>query len=521
MGLPQGYQPPPLTVVPSAVELAHRELDMTNPTDREYTANMVAQGSLAAQMSWLNYRRIGEVRYAVARSAKIAGYTELRGVRVDTGGQVIGEAGDGSVVAEIVAGIYSRFGGTRGLMERYYTLRKVLGEAYLMRLRESEDVDGYWFLSPSEISSESVTPYVTSQRAAQNKDITWVTSRRHAANGNRESFQRRIQSRDFLGRIWQPDGEYLDDADSPMQSINDMCEMLHMLTENIKGRLQQRFALAGILLIPNEISDAAISGEMPKGNLYSTDKVLNYLIHVMTRNVMRHDSPIAQVPILLKGPADVLEKVRHLVLDQQVHETDLKLRGELIQRILDALDQQKQAVQGGEGTNHWGMWAVSDEERRITVQPDIEAACHAFTRMILWRELKERKWTAGRIRPWRVWYDLSSAAVKSNMGEDVRQAWDRGWVDAEYARGIMGAKSTDALEGDEYVRWVGIKTSNEYLACYGLEGVDVDWEQAALWGSKSGPPADSPADPEEVGPSSSGGGPDDRDSDTPKSEEPG
>lgn len=503
-------------VSPGEVHLAHRSIDLRETMDRAYLESLISITGDAPD-AWLNYRRIGEVRYAISRSARIAGYARLRAVKVDAAGNITREKASG-VEADIVESIYGRFGGTRGLIERYYTLMKVPAQAFLIRVVEKEIEDGYWFLSASELPSEA--DYET--RALKGEGRIWRTRRAPGVGGSWDAFERPIAPQDFLGRIWAPDHEFVEDTNSPMQSLKGMCQQLHDLTESISGRLRQRFAMAGILLIPNEMNDAAIQGDKPSDRKYHNDKVLNYLIHVMTTNVVNHAQGIAQIPILLKGPSQVLDKVQHVVMEATIAETDLKLRAELIDRILTALDQQKQAVTGGEGTNHWGMWAVSDEERRITVQPDLDAMCHALTRLVLWPQLKAKGRQPGSIRPWRVWYDLSAASVRANMSEDARQMWDRGIVSDEYLRAVGGATENDKPSDEEYVRRVGYVMKNPILACHGLEGVDAVLEEAAMWGNVSGPAADSPADPGEVGPGAGDpGSPSSRDSDTPKTKEPG
>ena len=511
------YTRPLTPAVHAGAELfAHRSLDTTNVDDRSYLSGVTAMGKSASEKSWENYNKIGEVRYAISRSARIAGYAQLRGEYVSKVGDIERTAESG-VVADIVEGMYGKFGGTRGLIERFYTLMKLPAEAYPIWVNEGGVRDGMWFLSPHEIDNSSVI----GGKVDTSRPIKWVTGRYTDPNGGSQNFYRSVQPQDFIGRIWAPSKQYTDEVDTPMTALNAWCEMLDTLTQSIMGRLRQRFALAGLLLIPNEISDAAINGPVTPGQ-YSNDKVMNYLITIMTRNVAFHDQGMSQIPAILKGPQDALEAVRHIILDTQIAETDIKLRGELIGRILDGLDQQKQGVTGGADTNHWGMWAVSDEERRITVQPDLESMCQGLTKMILWKELKARGWEDAKIRRWRVGYDLSQAAVKTNVGEDARQAHDRGVVNAEFVRRSIGAGADDAMDDDEYTRWVGVKLQDSVLATYGLEGIEVAALPVRASEPEPGPNADSPGDPSKVGPGvGEPGSPGSRDSDTPKSEEPG
>lgn len=512
------YTPPPAPTkaAPSEVNFAERALNPGDDEDRGYLVGTSSMGKMSSERSWENYNRIGEVRYSIARSARIAGYAHLRAEYVSRTGEVESVAEKG-VVADEVAMMYGKFGGTRGLVERFYTLMKVTAESYPIWVRENGMVDGMWFLSPHEIDGDSII----GGKVDTSRPVKWITGRFHDPTGGAQKFTRSVANKDWIGRIWVPSKQYTDEVDSPMTALNDQCEMLHTLTQSIMGRLRQRFALAGLLLIPNEISDAAINGPATPGQ-YSSDKVMNYLITIMTRNVANHETGMAQMPGILKGPADVLDKVRHIIIDTQIAETDIKLRAELINRILDGLDQQKQATTGGEDTNHWGMWAVSDEERRITVQPDLEAMCWGLTKMVLWRRLLERGWDPAKVRRWRVGYDLSQASVKTNVAEDARQAWDRGLVNGEFVRRSIGATEEDAMEPEEYVRWVGLQMKDPVLAAYGLEGIEVATLPVRASSKTPGPSPDSPGDNPKVGPGvGDPGSPNDRDSDAPKSEEPG
>lgn len=513
------YNAPPTPTAALGSELfAQRPLDISNEEDRGYLQGTTAIGKESSDQSWLNYNRIGEVRYAISRSARIAGYAQLQAHNVSRTGEVE-EVADRGVVADIVSEMYGKFGGTRGLVERFYTLMKIPGDSYPIWVREGGIVDGMWFMSPHEIDSNSILP---NGKVDTTKPVKWITARMRSQQGEETAFTRDVAKDDFLGRIWSPSKQYTDEADTPMTALNPWCEMLDTLTQSIMGRLRQRFALAGLLLIPNEIGDAAINGPAKPGQ-YSSDKVMNYLITIMTSNVTSHAQGMAQIPAILKGPAEALDKVRHIILDTQIQETDLKLRGELIGRILDGLDQQKQGVNGGEGTNHWGMWAVSDEERRITVQPDLESMCFGLTKMILWKRLLDRKWDPAKIRRWRVGYDLSQAAVKTNVGEDARQAFDRGLVNSDFVRRSIGATEQDKMVGPEYIRWIGTSMSDPILATFGLdEAIEVRALPVRASTAGPGPNADSPADPSKAGPGvGEPGSPGSRDSDTPKSKEPG
>jgi hypothetical protein len=507
----KAYTPSVGTLAPhpnDANALAARSLNLVDAgSDRKYVHHLLGAGALVSHNAWKWYDEIGEVRYGISRSARIAGYGILQGARVSIAGMTLSKA-DAGVLAEEVAKIYSPYGSTRHLLERYYTLLKLPADMWLVRCRNGGGEDGYLVLSSDEIERDSLD---------SPGPIKWKTTM-SSPDGGSTTFEREIAREDFLGRVWNASARWIDIADSPMTGLATECEVLHLLTQTMKGRLMSRFAMAGILLLPQEMSDAAIAGPDPNKTLH-TSKVLNYLITAWTRNMSNHDQSIATLPIALQGPAAVLDKVKHLMLDTAIDERDLKLRTELIGRILTGLDVQKNATQGVGDTNHWAAWAVSDEERRIAVQPDIDAFSWVLTRLILWPALRNRGWEEGKVRRVRVIADLSEAAVKTNQAEDFRLLRAEGGVSLEALRRVSGAKESDKPDNDEYVRWFGAKHADPYLAFYGLEGIDVDYDKVGMLKRPTGPipgPDDADRGPGVGDP----GSPDDRETDTPRTERP-
>lgn len=514
----RAYTPPAAIpeITAPASSFAYRPIDIADRADRDYLESVASMSRSSAGLSWRYYDTVGEVHYAISRSSRLAGYGQFYAERINTRGQAI-DSKDQGVVADIVAGIYGRFGGVRGLIERYYTLMKIPAEGYLIRVREGGDVDGYWVLSPDEIEPASLV----GGRPKLGEPVKWITASIPSTGGGNTNFTREVRPEDFIGRIWNPSKRYVDMVDSAMYAQHQLCEELVMLTDNIKGRLQQRFALAGLLLIPSEINDAQIAGPTP-GEVHS-DKVMNYLITIMTRNVMNHEHALAHIPAILKGPAEVLDKVRHVVMETLVHETEIAQRQELIGRILDGLEVSKSQSKDGEDQSHWGRWEASNDEIRVAVRPDLEAFCHTLTRAVLHAELKARNWEPGRIRGWRVGLDLTDAVSKTNQGEDFRLAFDRVWVSAEAGRKVIGAKPEDAPDEKEQIRIIGWKQGDPYLALYGLkEAENIDWDKVGKGSSSTGPDPDSPADGGKVGPGvGDPGSPNDRDSDEKRSDRPG
>ena len=510
--------PTPTTFARGEDLTAAAQLNLTNKEDQAYAKSTAAHTRRTGARPWKWYDNIGEVHYAISRSARVAGYSALKCVEINDAGEIEKEVEDG-IPADIVRGIYSPFGGTRGLVDRFYTLMKVPADSYLLKVRDADgDPDGYHFLSADELDLTSFSRWKPGKA-----HVKWVTAPSTSGVEEGSRFVREVPPEDLLGRVWMPNRRYVDLTDSALTALDTECETLFLLTKTIKAKLMSRFALAGLFFLPNGISTARVSRKQEQVAGQEIDQTLNFLINAMTKNVRNWEDATAYMPILLKGNAEDGEKIRHIVMDQEIFGTDIELRRELINRILQGLDQNQDTTKGTSDQSHFSAWAATDEERRVAVQPDMEMMSWAMTRLILHRELEADGMNPADIVKYAVWFDLSKSATHANQQEDARQLSDRGLISDAATRRMSGVGKDDIIDEEEYVRWVGKQTKNPILMMHGLpEAKNVDWDAVKEFPAKTGPEADSPADDSEAGPGGGGaeGSPDTIDTDTPRKDRP-
>jgi hypothetical protein len=505
---------PPVDLSASSVEV-----NLADRSDANYLQSTVAFGQRAGRDSWKWYDEIGEVHYAISRTARIAGYAEFQAVRFAPDGTVE-ETIDRGMPAEIAQSFYSPYGGTRGLIERYYTLLKVPGDMYLIEMD-----DGYHLASPDELDVQSFAWWSSQRGDIKKLRLITVPGSYGAAVGgtgrnNQPEFVKELKDEQMIGRIWSPSKRHVDVPESALHALETECSALRDLTLSIKAQLRSRFALAGLLVLPPGMSMATgakgrgrIAGQIP-------EPTVDLIVAAMTRNVENLESAQALLPIILRAAhPDDGKKIEHIILDRKVFETDLQLRQELIGRILQSLDSNQDSVKGGSEQSHWGAWAASDEERRIAVGPDMESLCWAASRRIMQKKLPDKYPKKGNIG---FWFDLSRAASRSNMQEDARQAWDRVLVSDSAARRMSSIPDADAPSAEERVRAAGRLVRNPKLMLYGTPEYDtIDWEDVRQHNRATGPTSDSPADEPEAGPGEGDpGSPDDRETDVPRTERP-
>lgn len=483
-------------------------LDLANsPADREYVRDLAGRRFGEISEGWTWYKRLGTVRAAVERSAKIAGYTKFVAQQLAPDGSVAQEIEDGRV-AEAAQAFFAKNGGARGLVERFFVLMKIPAESWLIR---EEDGDGYFFLSSNELDVKDL------DWDGRSPDmIKWITA--PSASGRSDSFHKEISPENFLGRVWSPGRDYFDLVNSAMPSLTTEFEVLWWLTLTMRARLQNRYASSGMQYVPSEINEIAVTSADGKTQQVG---VLSYLAKAYNTNISQASrGEASQVSkILLRGEGKHAENFRNIYDDSGMPETDMALRSELRNTILDSLDISKAGATENQEANHFTAWANADAERRIAVQPDIEMMCWALTRLAFWDELRRRGITD--VEQYRLWFDLTDAGVKVNQAEDARQARDRGLTSPKATRTMQGLKETDKMTDPEYIQWVGVLTKNPRLALWGIEGADdLPWDEI-MPKSQPGPKPASDADPQEAGPGvGQPGSPDDNETDTPRADRP-
>lgn len=461
---------------------ASLELDLTGEEyDGNYFRTMLGYSKHIGRKPWEWYENIGEIHYAVSRGARIAGYARIYACKRNPDGTP-GEELKGGLAHDIAMGIESPFGGVRGLISRFYTQAKVPGDSILVRITDrAGQLEGYDFLCADEIDlggSVEASLVSTGGKFAPGTKMQRFTSPK-TQDGQR--LARPLRAEDVLGRVWRPDARYVDCSDSPMLPLQTECELLHLLTVGLKAKLTSRLALNGILFVPSQLNEVQYARHDGKSSKSEGMTMIDRLLAAATHAVLNYDKPEAAVPIMVAGDKDLAEAIKFITVDRELYETDMRLRQELIDRILMGLDVQPVDVKGMGDSNHWSAWAVSDDERRVNVQPELETFCWAATRMILHREMQEAKRTPKSILNTMLWYDLTDANVKTNMAEDARQLRDRILIGPAATRRMSGVKETDKPTEIEEIRQIGVEMGDPYLATFKMtEAEHIDWDKVAV-----------------------------------------
>jgi len=404
---------------------------------------------------WEYYRRIPDVRYIANLSGRLLSLSEPQ---LET----YTETGEWIVVDEPFAtsaldSLYESTGGLEDISRRFGQNYVVDGQCFFVgyNTRDGLNIE---VLSTRELTSEGR-----------------LYQRRSALGMTPASLPRGTK----VSRVWRRHPEFSELAETPLEAMVDDMETLIFLNQALRARVRSRLASAGVVFLPNSLVSVS-EATRPDGSDLPVDQVTRDLLEAMANAIDNPDSPDAAMPIVLRGPDESGEKIKHIVFDRTIDETEMQLRKELRQNILIALDAPKEVAEGLGGTSGFNASSIQMQMWEHTVAPIGDVMWEALTRMML-RPWLEKNGVEGRYR-WRV--NRDSVQIRNNEDEKTRVALDRGLISDTVARRRLGFSEADAPEVDEFVRWFGVQSRLPELAFYNL---DVDIPEAGIVSPYSAP----------------------------------
>jgi hypothetical protein len=235
----------------------------------------------------------------------------------------------------------------------------VPGEAYVVaQSGGGEDGEDLWWV-------------VTSRQIKRQGD-TITVSRSPVHGGGTMEYREGI---DLILRVWTPHPADTSEPDSATRSaIPDLREM-EALRKREFAELDSRLSGAGVFAIPESL-------ELPRGDDDPAGAAgfSALLGRVMSRSLRDRSSAEAMVPIIITGPGDDIEKIRHITLWSELSEQIGTMREGALRSLAQSLDIPPEVLIGlGSSTNHWNAWAISREAVQIHIKPVLTRIAAALT----------------------------------------------------------------------------------------------------------------------------------------------
>jgi hypothetical protein len=388
--------------------------------------------------AWAYRDAIGELRYAVGFLANCTSRMRLYPACYPVGGEsdkpleLDKVPGIPDTLAAAAAQAMSDLGNGRmaisGLLHGLSTNTSVAGESYLLGRTDEHTGQEKW----SVRSVDELVVYddkwhlreIPDDR--QNGVIPWIELTPELT---------------VISRIWTPHPRFQILADSPLKAMLDDCESLTILRRMIRATGRSRLATRGFLLMPTEMTlKVPVDDDLDP----EVDPFMAGLAQSMMASVVTEGTADGVVPIVIQGPAEMLDKIRMLDPASTFDEQASKTREELIGIIATSFDLPKEVIMGVADLNHWSAWQVDDSVWRSHVEPHVIGVCDslsgAYLRPYLAAAGIEDFWVQRMV----FHYDPTELVTPPDLGASAQEAYVAMAISAKAYRDAKGFSDDDA-----------------------------------------------------------------------------
>ena len=269
-----------------------------------------------------------------------------------------------------------------------------------------------------------------------------------------ESTWRMVHPNGVVVKVWRRHPRANWQADSPTRGVLGVLREIDMLSQHIHATAQSRLAGAGILAIPSEAVFPPGQGPQTSQGVDPDDEnitppqdnFVETLIDAMTTPLVDRGSAAAVVPLVIKVPGDLVDKITHLTFATPFDDKILALMEGAIKRLALGLDIPPEILTGTSGMNHWGAWQVQEESITLHIEPLSEVVVNALTIGFLHPALEAEGFDPSEVM---VWYDTTDLRTRPDRSRSAIEAYDRQELSGEALLRELGLNVDDIPSMDE------------------------------------------------------------------------
>ncbi len=461
---------------------AHRSLtasasivDVSTAEQRTKFAKRRASAQGWQEEAWAYFDAVGEVKYAfglvgntISRVRLYAGVVEdpsVPPVQADTKERA------GAVAHNALSRLDSAFGGVPGLLRDAAMNLQISGECNLVQVPSD----------PFRKTPESWDIRSTDELQLSPDGQMMIVP---TADGDKSSATL-LPKNAFVARIWRPHPRYSDEPDSSMRGLLDACAELLLLNKTFRATARSRLN-SGLLYLPDGLSVAAsqdpdaepLDPEDPRldpdseaydpgldpssteggvgvsvlqdpGDAADTDEFEEALLEAMTAPIADEESASAVVPLLVRGPAELGEKIRLIQFERSFDPALAERADKVLDRIMQGLDVPKDIVQGLANIKYSNAVVIDQSLYTSHIEPLALLICDALTNVYLRPSLRAAGIPEEEVKKYVVWYDASDVTTRPNRADDATEGYGLHAISAETWRRTHNFTEDDAPAPEE------------------------------------------------------------------------
>lgn len=456
---PQAFNTPrPLTAAASQVKLddkAEAEL---------FKARRQSASTSWQSEAWEYYDSIGEVKYAFNLVASVVSRIRLYAAAVSNPSEAPAPIdGVPTIEPRLAAAaqraldrLSSAYGGQPGLLKDAALNLQVTGECYLVQIPErigSQLPETWDIRSTDELQVDSRGNYIINPR----RDVGGGTSSM-MSQGSKDAIA--LPKSAYVGRIWRAHPRYTQEADSSLRGLLDLCAELLLLNRTFRATARSRLN-AGALYLPDGLSVAASPDpDYPydeNGDYNETftpeeaaDDFEDQLIDAMTTPIKDEDSASAVVPLIIRGPAELGDKIKQFKFERSFDPALAERSDRVLERIMQGLDVPKDVVTGLANVKYSNALQIDEALYKAHIEPLMLLIVDALTIMYLRPYLISNGYSEDDVKKVCIWYDPSQVATRNDRAADADAGFDKMAVSYDAWRRAHGFSEADAPDPKEF-----------------------------------------------------------------------
>ncbi len=453
------YAEPQVFNAPRPLTAAAAQVKLDDKTEAELFKARRQSASTAWQSeAWEYYDSIGEVKYAFNLVASVVSRIRLYVASINSPSEAPApvELSDkvdtrlAQAAERALERLNSAFGGQAGLLKDAALNLQVTGECYLVQIPEriGSGIPESWDVrSVDELQVDQKGNYIINPR----RDVGGGTSSM-MSQGYKEAIL--LPKSSFVGRIWRSHPRYTQEADSSLRGLLDLCAELLLLNRTFRATARSRLN-AGALYLPDGLSVAAApdpdypydeNGEYNQqyNPEEAADEFEDQLIDAMTTPIKDEDSASAVVPLIIRGPAELGDKIKQFKFERSFDPALAQRADRVLERIMQGLDVPKDVVTGLANVKYSNALQIDEALYKAHIEPLMLLIVDALTVMYLRPYLVANGYSPEEVKNVCIWYDPSQVATRNDRAADADSGFDKMAVSYNSWRRAHGFSESDA-----------------------------------------------------------------------------
>lgn len=429
------------------------------------------------QQAWNYFDTIGEYRYAVTWVGNLLSRATLE----------VWEDGKLTTNADALGAGAALFGGADGqreMLRQLGTHLTVPGDCYIVGEDMGEEPDKWSVVSATRI---------TKVGGSETEPGTWKV-------GNKELED------PLVIRLWRPHPQNQDKADSPSRAVLPILGEIDRLTKYVNAQVSSRLTGAGVLALPSEITFGSVRGLAENGtdtvvSNSGIDAFLRELLETIAAATADPEDSSARAPIILQGPGEYLDKIKHITFWSELDAQAKELRDENIRRLALGMDMPPEILTGTGDMNHWNSWQVEEASIKAHTEPLLQIITTDLSEKYL-RPYLESEAGGGLskedARRFSFHADTARIRLRPNRSKEAIELYEHGELSAVAMLRENGFDPADAMTDEERTKWLTKKvaggSTTPELVAWALNILGVPIPASAVQVQEA-VPTEAPSDP--------------------------